>query len=208
MAMPCTGHAPTGRTADGRRLRRIECDTLTVSRYRAGVHPTHAQRRAARRLIDRTVHTLRGFRTPAVAEQRGYRRVDTHHWIDPTALADGRVLDPRRPESLVFDVDPALPEPLVVGAMYLAPPGRHGPQVGGPLTTWHFHVFARAVCAEGGAFPVGEPDPSGACAVGSATTRSAEMLHVWVANRRGHFDSRMTSPTGGDVARIRRELAR
>jgi hypothetical protein len=188
-------------------VRPISCDTFTVSRFRPGSRVTGPERRAARRLERRTLVTLQRLRRVSTAEALGYERVDTHHWIDPAYLTDGRVLDPSRPEALVFDVDPALPEPLVLGAMYLAPPGRRGPQPGGPATVWHYHVFASPVCSFSGAIPTGSPDAAGACAAGVRTTRSAEMLHVWVDNPHGAFDSRMTVPAGTVVDRIRRRLA-
>jgi hypothetical protein len=210
MPSSCTrprGATPTQLAADGRFLTWIECDTLTVSRFRPGAAATKEQRGAARRLGARTLARLRRVRHPSVAERLGYRRVDTHHWVNPAYLDDGRVLDPRFPEALVFQTDKGFRDPLVIGAMYLAPPRHHGPQSGGPLTVWHYHEFGSAVCALGGAVPFGQPDALGHCDEGVPTRRSAEMLHVWIDNQRGPFDSRMTVPSDVMLNRIARRLA-
>ena len=53
-----------------------------------------------------------------------------------------------------------------------------GPQVGGPLTRWHYHVWASPNCLVDGLLSVGSPR-DGRCARGEPAHRSPEMLHVW-----------------------------
>jgi len=51
---------------------------------------------------------------------------------------DGRVLDPSRPESLVYGkkTDGKL---VLIGALFAVAPGEVAPTPGGPITRWHTH---------------------------------------------------------------------
>ena len=131
---------------------------------------------------------------------------DPIHWYHPDYLTDGRVLDPSRPEFLVF-VDPrrsprnirsdeteaVLATRRVVGAMFWMPEATgHGPQPGGPLTVWHFHEWAPAfMCGTETGFPTATPIEQ-TCPTGVPIPRSAEMLHVWgVTTPGGRFSTDM-----------------
>jgi hypothetical protein len=91
-------------------------------------------------------------------------------------LADGRTLDPTRPESLVYAF-PKQGTPILLGAMFLAEAGHPGPQVGGCLTQWHDHT--NLCLADRGKGMVGVVDAQGNCPAGSHNQVTAEMLHVW-----------------------------
>lgn len=52
-----------------------------------------------------------------------------------------------------------------------------GPQVGGPLTLWHYHVWFRPKCLRGGLLSTGEG--RNGCRDGEPSHRSPEMLHLW-----------------------------
>jgi hypothetical protein len=88
--------------------------------------------------------------------------------------ADGRVLDPAHPETLVYWTGPG-ERPTLVGVMYTAPRGAHGPTVGGPITRWHDHESCRDPATQA---ELGRP-VDGACPRGQVYRRSVEMMHVW-----------------------------
>ena len=70
------------------------------------------------------------------------RRVRVLHVPNPAWRADGRVLDPTRPETLVYWNGPG-DRLTLVGVMYTAARGAAGPTVGGPITRWHDHESCR-----------------------------------------------------------------
>ncbi|HEY4727760.1 MAG TPA: hypothetical protein VIJ32_06100, partial [Actinomycetes bacterium] len=96
------------------------------------------------------------------------------HVPNPAWRADGRVLDPSRPETLVYWNGPG-DRLTLVGVMYTAPRGAHGPTVGGPITRWHDHESCRDPATQA---KLGRP-VDGACPQGRVYRRSVEMMHVW-----------------------------
>ena len=102
------------------------------------------------------------------------RTVRFLHVPNPAWRADGRVLDPARPETLVYWTGPG-DRLTLVGVMYTAPRGAHGPTVGGPITRWHVHESCRD---PGTRAKLGRP-VDGACPQGQVYRRSVEMMHVW-----------------------------
>ena len=60
-----------------------------------------------------------------------------HTWLEDT---DGRILDPKHPESLVYEMRNG--KETLVAAMYMLELGQtfaDVPDIGGPLTQWHVH---------------------------------------------------------------------
>jgi hypothetical protein len=124
------------------------------------------------------------WRDPAAAAAAGFRfrngeaapgrTVRFLHVPNPAWRADGRVLDPARPETLVYWTGPG-DRLTLVGVMYTAPRGGHGPTVGGPITRWHVHESCRD---PGTRAKLGRP-VDGACPQGQVYRRSVEMMHVW-----------------------------
>ncbi len=99
---------------------------------------------------------------------------------------DGRILDPDRPESLIYlSMDDGSWK--LVGIMYRMPsPYEPGPRVGGALTAWHAHDN---LCTANGR--VVAVVVNGQCARGAAS-KTPEMLHVWlVENPDGVFSGDM-----------------
>ena len=92
-------------------------------------------------------------------------------------LTDGRVLDPERPEFLMY-YETEAGERLAGFMFYQESHYAHGPQFGGPLTVWHYHILRAPMCWHGG-LPVDPPTPQGICELGTAEIRTPEMLHVW-----------------------------
>jgi hypothetical protein len=126
-----------------------------------------------------------GWRDPAAAAAAGFRFKDEGragsgrpvrflHVPNPAWRADGRLLDPARPETLVYWDGPG-DRLTLVGVMYTAPKGTHGPTVGGPITRWHTHESCRD---PGSGAKLGRP-VAGACPPGQVHRRSGEMMHVW-----------------------------
>ena len=144
---------------------------------------TPAEQKAARELLLATRAVLARYNDPAVAAADGYQvkgmvGIDFHA-SNPAYEHDDRVLDPARPETLVYAVAPD-GRPVLMGAMFLMPKiGQPGPTIGGPLTVWHAHQH---IC-----FSVTPPgltgvlSPLGMCPIGSIDMPlTAEMIHIWI----------------------------
>ena len=145
--------------------------------------PTPDQVAAAADLHDDTVAALARYADPAVAaadgyDVRGIAGLDFHA-SNEAYQHDGLILDPERPETLVYAAGPN--GPVLLGAMFQMPGfGDAGPAIGGPLTVWHAH---EEICVS--VLPpglTGIVSPLGGCPVGSiAIPRTVEMMHVWTA---------------------------
>jgi hypothetical protein len=149
-------------------------------------------RAGADELRDAVRATLARYADVEAAAADGYRpprapRNPTHHYSSPAARTDGAVLDPTRPEGLVYyTVDGQAP--VLLGAVFVAPDGAAAPTPAGDLVVWHSHDPA---CA--GFFTTGA-DPC---------TSTRRMLHVWTVDTTTVFrrtgrsvDVRITDPFG------------
>ena len=161
----------------------------------AAVAVTDAELEAATRLVADTKAGVARFGDLEAAKADGYYEVAPPrnglvHYLNSAYNRDGRILDPERPESLIY-LDLTDGSWMLVGAMYRMPaPDQPGPRVGGPLTAWHSH---NNLCrAEGRVVAVAV---DGACRRGVLGS-TPEMLHVWlVENPDGVFSTDM-EPTG------------
>ena len=118
--------------------------------------------------------TAAGFRFKDKDEAGPERRVRFLHVPNPAWRADGRELDPARPETLIYWNGPG-DRLTLVGVMYTAARGASGPAVGGPITRWHDHESCRDPATRA---KLGRP-VDGACPEGQVYRRSGEMMHVW-----------------------------
>ena len=108
---------------------------------------TAKERSEARRLWRRSKRSAkRLFPSPAAARRRGFRGHVEHvhrpvpfffHYRKNANINDGRELDPRHPEAIVYWYDPPRPL-LLVAIMYRAREG-HEPRYGGSIPPWHSH---------------------------------------------------------------------
>jgi hypothetical protein len=120
----------------------------------------------------------------AAAEAAGYRSIGDaftgfEHLVHPDQAADPTVLDPTRPESLVYRVEDG--EKTYVSAMFILPPGStmdDVPDLGDERAVWHLHDD---LCFDeegrlAGVFRDGQ------CLFGGEHRITPPMLHVWVVD--------------------------
>jgi hypothetical protein len=135
------------------------------------------------------------------AQSQGFEPMfhDPTHFMNRAFIRDDRVADPDRPEFLMYYPNPENEdEMLLVGFMFRTRmPLDRGPQIAGPLTLWHYHVWNRDVsyCVDEFHLPLGMNDEQDGCSEGEPTRWSPEMLHVWFTDHpRGAFSSVMNLP--------------
>ena len=161
-------------------------------RAEPGVSP--AELRRASKLLAATIAALPRWHTPAEAYAAGYRSIGdkksvVEHFVNWSYVNDGHILDPARPESIVFQRRDGAQ--VAVAAMYSLPLGSSFadvPDVGGALTQWHVH---RNLCLTNDPqqkiilrFTAGD----GSCPAGPSKASNTPMLHVWtVPNPCGPF---------------------
>lgn len=140
---------------------------------------TAEQQRAAAELVASVKAGIARYAQVTAGEADGYRqnkpfRFGTWgpaHYSNRTNGLDGRMLDPQRPEGLVY-LKLGTGETVLLGAVFRAPKGQ-GPRPGGPLTEWHSH---ECVTGMGNA----ARSVNGQCPPGTTLVPAAgEMLHVW-----------------------------
>lgn len=147
---------------------------------------TPQQQAAAENLIAVTLVRLPQWADYRVAEKAGFRSIGDaatghEHYIQWDWINDDAVLDPDRPESLVFEPQPDGSKKLV-SAMYMLPdttPLDQVPDIGGPLMQWHIHDD---LCFTKGSEPkvAGVTSVGGPCPAGLEKFRPAPMIHVWI----------------------------
>ncbi len=143
--------------------------------------PTATEIAAAERLAEETAAAIAKYQDIEVAAAAGYE-VDTIdgsqvHVDNPRFKEDGIILDPQRPETLVYEATPN--GPVLLGALYqMEEIGVPGPAFGGPLTVWHAHDHLCVSLLPPGL--AGFESPLGGCGLGAASLPiTNEMLHVW-----------------------------
>ena len=149
----------------------------------AGV--TDAQFQRARTIIASTASDLAVYASPAAATAAGYRSIGDgasgyEHYVKWDLIQDGRVLDSKAPESLVYKVTTS--GKTLVSAMYVAPPGTaiNDPtlvEYAGPLMQWHIHDNLCFLLGR----VVGLTTPDGTCVIGTKNDVQSPMVHVWIA---------------------------
>ena len=105
-------------------------------------------------------------------------RVNASHYPNLDYMFDDVMLDPERPEWLVYDDSPD-GKVLMALMFFTRTLDEVGPTPGGPIARWHYHPYETPRCAIKGLWTVGRPDNHGRCAEGIPVMRTPEMLHVW-----------------------------
>jgi hypothetical protein len=164
-----------------------------VSQHPPGAQPTRQQQEAADRLIERCERAVQqhGWEDFEKGIADGFKPLpnDGRHYYNEEYVFDDRVLDPERPEFLMYYETPQ-GKRLVGFMFYMAQITDRGPQIGGPLTVWHYHLFPQDRCLLGM-----KRRPHGDCAWGVPIRRGSEMLHVWlIRHPLGPFGTRMYVP--------------
>jgi hypothetical protein len=145
--------------------------------------PTSAQSHAAIRLATDTRRGLARFAHLRDARAAGYvphwrGRQVIKHYFNPGYVTDGRVLDPARPEGLMYAFTAR--GPVVVAAVYLMNrAGEPGRAVGGCLTPWHVHDNLCSSDRDRGMI-TGLLSQGGQCPRGQVRWAAPPMLHTWV----------------------------
>lgn len=154
-----------------------------------GVDGVSAEEQAeAEDLVTITIEKLPQFADPATAEALGYRSIRDgmtgfEHFMKWDLIADGKVLDPDFPESIVYKVSEDGTRTLAA-AMFMANAGTtldDVPDVGGDLVQWHIHNDLCFAGEEGAWVVAGVAPPPQECRPG--TTRIGDpvpMVHVWI----------------------------
>ncbi|MBW2274369.1 MAG: hypothetical protein JRG96_13945 [Deltaproteobacteria bacterium] len=170
-----------------------------LSEYEPGTPPTPEQKAAGEAFLEACYRAAleRGWYDFDAGLADGYRLLfqDRRHYVNDEYVLDGRILDPERPEFLMYYGTPR-GKRLAGFMFYVNEPGERGPQFAGNDSLWHYHIWKRAKCLLHGLIAVGEADADGNCERGTVTHRSPEMLHVWLLDLpTGSFStSMMISP--------------
>jgi hypothetical protein len=142
---------------------------------------TPEQQQAADSIAAQTAAAIAPYAELSVAKAAGWTNITPEgrpivHYALWARIADGRVLDPSVPESLVYGFAPD-GTPYLLGAMFLMEGSGTPPQPGGCLMQWHAH---ENLCIEPGKGMVGVVGPDGQCPPGSTNVVTDAMLHAWI----------------------------
>ncbi len=166
-----------------------------------GVTPEEQAR--AQNLLAATVDLLPQWSDPAYDQAHGFFSIGdgvtgTEHYLNMQFMQDNAMLDPDRPESLVFDTT-VRPKKLVA-AMYMGTPGmtlQTVPDIGGPLTQWHIHDN---LCFNAAGKVAGLTQPDGSCAAPLTKGALIPMIHVWIVPHKCGPFAALEGVGGGQVA--------
>lgn len=153
-----------------------------VMRPQSSAHPTVEQVAGAQRLADATKAAMVKYARLADALAAGYAlppggQGPDVHLENKANRADGRVLDPERPETLVYAISGQ--RATLLGVVYVMErAGVPAPEPGGPITRWHAHNICLTFLPVG----FGIVSPFGSCPALSLSMTTPEMMHVWVVD--------------------------
>jgi hypothetical protein len=140
-----------------------------------------AQQTEANQLWVETSAFVARYSDPMVAAADGYQveRIagNDFHAPNPVYQKDGLVLDPTRPENLIYGMGPD--GPVLLGVMFETEGLKNDPpSTGGAALDWHRHEQVCFSLAPPGI--AGLVDPYGNCPAGSlAAPTTNSMMHVW-----------------------------
>jgi hypothetical protein len=152
---------------------------------------TPAQVDAANRLYAQTKAAVSPYQDWRQAWAAGYRpggstTLPSTHWMNQRYVDAGYVMDPNRPQGLVYANTHH--GPVLLGAMFqMKGLDQFGPDPGGPMTLWHQH---ENICITPIGFEFSLMTPFSGCPIGAIDISASPMLHVWIVD----------NPTGGPFA--------
>lgn len=168
-----------------------------VSDYSPGTLPTPEQQKAAADLVEQCHDSARrhGWADFDKARADGFKFRDPRHFANEAFMLDDISLDPDRPENLTYYPTPD-GKMRLTGFMFFAKSvDDRGPQFGGPLTVWHYHVWKTPQCLIGNVLGSSWAKGGKTCEKGKPSHRSGEMIHVWLIDQpEGPFASAMAIP--------------
>ena len=168
-----------------------------VSEYLPGSVPTADQRAAANDLVERSYAAAirHGWQEYDKGLADGYRAIDAYHYRNDEFMLDDHVLDPDRPEVLMYYPTQPDGKRQLTGLMFYARNREaRGPQIGGPMTVWHYHSWLRPQCVVDSLSV--NWSVNGKCEKGIPSQYSGEMMHVWLLDHpQGPFGTPMVLPT-------------
>jgi hypothetical protein len=147
---------------------------------------TPEQTAAAARLYADTKAAILPYEDWHQAWAAGYRpggatNMPTTHWMNEAYVKAGYVMDPRRPQGLVYANTRS--GPVLVGAMFqMLHLNQFGPDPGGPLTAWHQH---ENICFTPFGLEFSLMTPFAICPLGAIDLSAPPMLHVWIVDNPG-----------------------
>jgi len=145
--------------------------------------PTPAQVDAANRLYAETKAAIAPYQDWHLAWAAGYRpggstSLPSTHWMNQGYVNAGYVMDPYRPQGLVYANTHH--GPMLLGAMFqMKGLNRFGPDPGGPMTAWHQH---ENICFTPFGFEFSLMTPFATCPIGAIDISAPPMLHVWIVD--------------------------
>jgi hypothetical protein len=148
--------------------------------------PTQGQWDAANDLYRETSAAIAPYKDWRLAWAAGYRpggsqTMPSTHWINQRYVDAGYVMDPHRPQGLVYANSKH--GPVLLGAMFeMKTLGVFGPDPGGPLTAWHQH---QNVCFTPFGLEFSLMTPTSTCPLGAIDISAPAMLHVWIVDNPG-----------------------
>jgi hypothetical protein len=151
---------------------------------------TPAQQHASEQLVRETLKDLPRYATEQAAYNAGFRSIGDsvtgdEHMVNWSYLTDNHVLDPRYPESLVYNTRNGTP--TLEAAMFMLSLGQRfaniPPLFSGPLTQWHIHnnlCFRDLGGKPDQQMVAGITDGQGNCPPGEEKSVPVPMIHVWI----------------------------
>ncbi len=147
------------------------------------------EQREAEALLRETRLAKKQFSDVDTIKALGYKQLEPFqvngyiHYINLELVRDGYILDPQKPESLLYSVDLFTGEHKLAAIMYMLGPewlGKPLPKIGGELIPWHAHLdVCISITEEDGVNAIMSAGDSEDCTIGSRID-AHPMMHVWV----------------------------
>jgi hypothetical protein len=170
-----------------------------VTQYAPGTEPTPEQAKAAQELVESCHESAirNGWNDYDTGLADGFELPprDPRHFRNKAFLLDSEILDPDRPEYLMYFPTLGGKTELVAFMFVTSDRSQWGPQLGGPLTVWHYHVWRKKQCVDREVISLGFVGANEKCEKGVGGHRSLEMMHVWLIDHpQGPFATSMNLP--------------